>query len=255
MISYFHSFGFCSFVYARFWLIYCSTIFNIVLPKGVKQRLVTELDKRLDLNIDTMIDSPKLRLQLSPAELDKQLLDLYKIIAEGPRGDVLRVIGGGQEVAFQTLYIKRQAARDRVKNRGKARMTPSFGPFENFDDLSSSSDLTVSRWVQQALRRNLPRNDTSTSSKTTMTATATMDAAAAPGTSTAPLPSQEQNQRGKAPVVDDDDESKLKMVCSSNRPLSRSYTTIPKIPYPTVTMRGNFVPFRSCCSKFNTLLI
>ena len=47
---------------------------------------MTELNKKLDLDIDDILESPKLRLNLSPAELDNQLLDLYKWVADGPRG-------------------------------------------------------------------------------------------------------------------------------------------------------------------------
>ncbi len=86
-----------------------------VLPKELQKRMTTELDKRLDLDLDEVLESPKLKLQLSPAELDKQLLDLYTKISEGPSGDVFRVIGGGANVGRQNLYMKQQA-RNQSKN-------------------------------------------------------------------------------------------------------------------------------------------
>lgn len=123
----------------------------------MKERLISELEKRLDLDIDDILEAPKLRLQLSPGELDKQLLELYKNIANGPSGDVLRVIGGGQEVAFQDLYIKRRAKKDRKKQLlNQAGL--SFGPFDPLDDDASKDSLTASQWVQQTLNKNLRSN-------------------------------------------------------------------------------------------------
>jgi hypothetical protein len=142
------------------WWLYFSN-FITVLPSGVRQRLVSELDKRFDLDIDNILESPKLRLQLSPAELDKRLLELYKKVAAGPSGDVLRVIGSGggrQEVALQDLYIKRHAERQRAKNR-RNEANLSFGPFVALGEESGVEKLTASQWVNWALRRNLPRND------------------------------------------------------------------------------------------------
>ena len=139
-------------------LCYPPSDFLIVFPSGVAQRLTNELDKRLDLDIDEELESPKLRLQLSPAELDKRLLKLYKNIVDGPRGDVLRIIGGGQEVALQDLYIKTHALRDRAKDP-KNQTILSFGPFEALDDDSDDTKRTASQWVNWALRRNLPRGN------------------------------------------------------------------------------------------------
>lgn len=123
---------------------FCSTLFLLVLPKKVKHRLVNELDKRLDLDIDAIFQSPKLRLQLSPAELDKRLLELYKNVADGPRGDVLRIIGGGNDVALQDLYVRRK------KNR-QSLLGPSIG------DNAEEKDRTTSQWVNSVLKRNLPK--------------------------------------------------------------------------------------------------
>ena len=120
----------------------------------MKQRLASELEKRLDLDIEKILESPKLELQLSPAELDKRLLDLYKAITEGPGGDLLRVIGGGNDVAFQTLYIKRNEAKKR-KQRAIGRRSIVFGPFDAVE--KDENAKTASQWVKRALRRNLPR--------------------------------------------------------------------------------------------------
>merc|ERR1712085_199584 len=46
-----------------------------VLPKELQQRLITELDKRLDVDLDELLSSPKLRVNISPAKLDKRLLE------------------------------------------------------------------------------------------------------------------------------------------------------------------------------------
>lgn len=121
----------------------------------MKERFITELDKRLEVDIDQVLDSPKLRLQLSPAELDKQLLELYKKVADGPSGDILRLIGGGQEVGLQDLYIKRKAARERAKNPHNQNFV-TFGPFQALGDDSDEEKRTASQWVNLVLRRNLP---------------------------------------------------------------------------------------------------
>jgi len=84
-----------------------------VLPKDLQHRVVSELDKKLDIDLDTVLASPKLRLKLSAAELDKQLLELYNKVSQSPSGDVLRVVGGGTDVGKQNLYLRRQAMRGR----------------------------------------------------------------------------------------------------------------------------------------------
>ena len=73
-----------------------------VLPKPLQQRLTAELDKRLDVDLDELLSSPKLRVKLSPAKLDKLLLELYDSVVQGPSGDVFRVIGGGSNVGRQS---------------------------------------------------------------------------------------------------------------------------------------------------------
>lgn len=126
-------------IFLTFWL--CVS----VLPDRVKQSLVDELDKRLDLDIDFTLQSPKLRLQLSPAELDKQLLELYKNVADGPRGDVLRVIGGGNDVAFQDAFVK-----------NKKRRPKNLQSFLGREDIEEN-DGTTSQLVNSVLKRNLPK--------------------------------------------------------------------------------------------------
>jgi hypothetical protein len=116
---------------------------------------MSELDKRLEIDIDQVLDSPKLQLELSPALLDKQLLELYKKVADGPSGDILRIIGGGQEVAMQDLYIKRKAARERTKNPRNQNFV-TFGPFQPRGDDSDEGKRSASQWVNLVLRRNLP---------------------------------------------------------------------------------------------------
>merc|ERR1712157_645748 len=55
--------------------------------------------------------SQTLQIKLSPAELDKQLLELYISVTKGLSGDVLRVIGGGTDVGKQFLYLQQQAVK------------------------------------------------------------------------------------------------------------------------------------------------
>ena len=100
-----------------------------VLPKSIRDRLVTELDKRLEIDIDQFLDSPKLRLKLSPAELDKSLLELYDTVSESPGGDILRLIGGGGVVALQNLYMRRRSERERWR---KIKEGATFSPLDIF---------------------------------------------------------------------------------------------------------------------------
>lgn len=123
---------------------------NRVLPKPLKDRLLSELNKRLDLNLDEILESPKLRLKLSPAELDKSLLELYDKISESPSGDILRLISGGGSIGMigmQNLYMKRQAD----KRGATAEALPYF-----LDDveIEENDKMPVQR-VRLAMRRNL----------------------------------------------------------------------------------------------------
>mmetsp|Transcript_18964 Transcript_18964/g.26766 ORF Transcript_18964/g.26766 Transcript_18964/m.26766 type:complete len:945 (-) Transcript_18964:1343-4177(-) len=133
-----------------------------VLPKELQKRMVAELDKRLDVDIETLLDSPKLRLQLSPAELDSRLLKFYKDITKGQLGDVLRIIGGGTEVGRQTLYIKKQASKQRNREMKLANSTVSSidwlppGLDDILDDTSDPTESIATQMVKRALKRNLP---------------------------------------------------------------------------------------------------
>jgi hypothetical protein len=121
--------------------------------------MIAELDKRLELDIDAILESPKLRLQLSPAELDKQLLELYNIVTQGPGGDVVRVIGGGTNVGMQNLYMKRQARKQAQQSDpdGADSDWPfSLPVFSEGDDVEEK-ERTTTQWVKLALRRNLPQ--------------------------------------------------------------------------------------------------
>lgn len=126
---------------------------NKFLPEAIKERLAADLEKRLDIDIDEIIESPKLRLKISPAELDQQLLELYNQISAGPQGDVLRLIGGGGQVGLQNMYM-RGLAQKQKKRTGSI---PDPVPFY----LKSEADdnpRTVVGGIRRALRRNLPND-------------------------------------------------------------------------------------------------
>jgi len=127
----------------------------IVLPKPLRDRVVSELDKRLDFDIDEFLESPKLRLKLSPAELDKSLLELYDSISESPAGDIGRLIGGGGKVGMQNMYMRQQAQKELMRN-GKF---PEFFP-PSLDPPVSDQDTsrTPTQWVQWAMRKNAPKS-------------------------------------------------------------------------------------------------
>ena len=141
---------------------------TIPLPQFLKRRIRRELNRRMGLDIETMFDSPKVQLQLSPAELDRQLLDLYKWVSKSPGGDVLRVIGGGADVGKQNQYMRRARRRGRKSDQSKqSKLEIKRGittPFEGLES-SSSAPTTVSfppkfgqqaaQSVQQVLENNL----------------------------------------------------------------------------------------------------
>lgn len=112
-----------------------------MLPKELQQRLINELDKRLDVDLDELLSSPKLRVKLSPAKLDKLLLELYDGVVQGPSGDVFRVIGGGANVGRQNLYMQQQQSK-------LAKIVDTTAMSE--DDASTPTSL-----VKRALKRNL----------------------------------------------------------------------------------------------------
>lgn len=132
--------------------------------------MLNELDRRLDLDIDEILESPKLRLKLSPAELDRKLLDFYNRVSESPGGDVIRVIGGGQNVGMQNLYMKQQAQKQLRQNAAKiADLDLAFLPA--FSDVDDDEVRTATQWVRRALRQHLPSPRTNNSSFLSKSAT------------------------------------------------------------------------------------
>ena len=125
---------------------------NKVLPKSLKDRLAADLERRLDIDIDEILESPKLRLKISPAELDKQLLELYDRISGGPGGDVLRLIGGGGQVGLQNMYMRRMAKKEKQRKGTIPDPLPLY-LMESDDD----SAETLVAGIRRALRRNLPK--------------------------------------------------------------------------------------------------
>lgn len=121
-----------------------------VLPKDLQQRLITELDKRLDVDLDELLSSPKLRVKLSPAKMDKLMLELYDSVVQGERGDVFRVIGGGATVGRQLRYIKEQQSKLSKSQYQDTATLAEIGL------MSDSEAITPTNLVKAALQRNLP---------------------------------------------------------------------------------------------------
>lgn len=119
-----------------------------VLPKDLQHRVVSELDKKLDIDLDTVLASPKLRLKLSAAELDKQLLELYNKVSQSPSGDVLRVVGGGTDVGKQNLYLRQQAMRGQKRKPSRDR---------NLLDGEVYEEEGAAGLVRLSLKRNFPQ--------------------------------------------------------------------------------------------------
>ena len=130
-----------------------------VLPKELQQRLMTELDKRLDVDLDELLSSPKLRVKLSPAKLDKLLLELYDGVIQGSSGDVFRVIGGGSTVGRQNLYVKqkeqqlKEAEMQQYEGKSPPLAEDHVATLVGGGDASTPTSL-----VKRALKRNLPQN-------------------------------------------------------------------------------------------------
>ena len=89
------------------------------------------------------MSQPELRLQLSPAELDKSLLELYNQVSVSPGGDILRVIGGGTDVGRQNQYIQQKTQGGEVD---RPRFEQRFGQ-------------RAARGVQRVLEDNLARQN------------------------------------------------------------------------------------------------
>jgi hypothetical protein len=132
-----------------------------VLPKALRERLVQELDKRLDLDLDEILESPKLRLKLSPGELDKSLLELYDKLSESPSGDLLRMIGGGGRIGMQNLYMKQRSLQQQRRRGEIPELFPSF--LEEM--LPEDAEKSPTQRVRWALRRNLPKGALSGATK------------------------------------------------------------------------------------------
>ena len=136
-----------------------------VLPKPLQQRLTAELDKRLDVDLDELLSSPKLRVKLSPAKLDKLLTDLYDSVVQGPSGDVFRVIGGGSNVGRQNLYMKQREGKpplvaDDDSSPQSTRFVEEDAGVDNMSLTTPSTTLaTPTSLVQRALKRNFPQED------------------------------------------------------------------------------------------------
>ncbi len=128
---------------------------NNPLPMELRIRLKAELDKRLDLQLEEMIESPRMKTKLSPGELDKALLDLYNSVTKGPGGDLLRVIGGGTEVGQQVGYMRRSRWRQR-RQRWRENFAEQTLQENSF---LPSSGRRAAQNVQAILQTNLKRHN------------------------------------------------------------------------------------------------
>ena len=117
--------------------------------------MLSELDKRLDLDIEEILASPKLRVKLSPAELDQSLLELYDKLSESPSGDLLRLIGGGGSIAMQNLYMRRKAQKE-LQRGVMPELLPSLSNYET--ETNKETYSTPTQLVRWAMRKNLPNN-------------------------------------------------------------------------------------------------
>ncbi len=116
--------------------------------------MLAELDKRLDIDVDELLSSPKLKFQLSPAELDRQLLDLYNAIIDNPGSDIIRTVLGGANVGRQSYYLKQQALK--AKRTAKLESSESKAAMPQFlEDVGIGENATATTWIKRTLRRNL----------------------------------------------------------------------------------------------------
>ena len=72
---------------------------------------ITNTASIANTQLANLINNPQLSISLSPAELDDNLLALYRQLGKGEFGDLLRVIGGGGRVGRQTIYMKEEQWR------------------------------------------------------------------------------------------------------------------------------------------------
>ena len=113
-------------------------------------------------------------MKLSPAELDKSLLELYDTVSESPGGDMLRLIGGGGAVALQNLYMRRHAERERWRKLKDGVAFSALDIFPTYvdDDGNEADEIydgTPTQLIRQSLGRNLPRITPRAKSKITVT--------------------------------------------------------------------------------------
>jgi hypothetical protein len=189
--------------------------------------MLNELDKRLDLDIDNVLETPKLRLKLSPAELDKQLLELYNRVTDGPGGDILRMFGGSQEIARQNLYLKKHARRERARNMTN-QTSLAFGPFDALDEDIDAEKRTASQRVKWSLRQYLPKSIT-------------------------PLPQSAPRKQQKPPSEKNDDKSKMTMSLTTSFSTRKETSCVGAWQLAPVTNRC-FCPPRSRTSSFSLLI-
>jgi hypothetical protein len=138
---------------------------------------VADLDKRLDLDIDELLESPKLRLQLSPAELDKSLLELYDTVSKSPGGDLLRLIAGGGQIGLQNLYMRRRTQKNVYQQGVFAEFFPS--PLDDDSDREDPTRRTPVQRIRWALRKNAPSGGGGSGGGGTLNGTAARQGSAA----------------------------------------------------------------------------
>lgn len=118
--------------------------------------MVSELNKRLDLDLDDILGSPKVRLSLSPAELDKQLLDLYEKVTEGPGGEAVRFVFGGEYTAKQPNKKAKNKGTSNIVIQDSSQLTHQKSVGAQVEILEES-EIIPSKRVSRTLARNLPR--------------------------------------------------------------------------------------------------
>jgi digalactosyldiacylglycerol synthase len=138
------------------------------LPDDVQERMVSELEKRFEIDFEEFLGSPKVRLRLSPAELDRQLLDLHNSVSRSPSGGLLRMIGGGEFVGAQNYYLKQQALKQMQLNSFAAPLETSEIVTSKEVSLSpsylleSGDPLSLTSSIRKVLQKNNLRQGMST---------------------------------------------------------------------------------------------
>jgi hypothetical protein len=138
---------------------------NRVLPKPLREQMIYEIKEKLkDVDFDELFESPKLRVMLSPAELDKSLLELYESISKTPGGDLLRVIGGGGSIGLQNIYMKRQARKQQSPpiRKNSTEILESIANDLLLDD--DDDELSTAERIRRVLRRYAPDSQLTSSS-------------------------------------------------------------------------------------------